>query len=307
MNPLRGIGLKIVSVIVFTMMALCIKSTAGQVPPGEAVFFRSFFAIPVIVGWLIWKHELRHGLDTKNPMGHLWRGLIGTTAMGLGFTSLGLLPLPEATALGYAAPILTVIFAAMFLGEEVRVFRLTAVAVGMIGVVVVLSPRMTLTSVGDASKLQTIGAMAALLAAVFAALAQVFVRKLVHTEATAAIVFYFSVTAAMLSLSTLPFGWAMPNAVGLVLLISAGLLGGIGQILLTESYRHAEVGVIAPFEYVSMLLALGFGYALFDETPTGRMLLGAALIAASGIFIIWRERQLGLQRGAARKVLTPQG
>jgi drug/metabolite transporter (DMT)-like permease len=307
MNPLRGIGLKVVSVMVFTMMAICIKSTAGQVPPGEAVFFRSFFAIPVIVGWLIWKHELRHGLDTKNPMGHLWRGLIGTTAMGLGFTALGLLPLPEATALGYAAPILTVIFAAMFLGEEVRVFRLTAVAVGMVGVVVVLSPRLTLTSVGDDSKLQTIGAMAALLAAVFAALAQVFVRKLVHTEATAAIVFYFSVTAAMLSLSTLPFGWAMPNALGLVLLISAGLLGGIGQILLTESYRHAEVGVIAPFEYVSMLLALGFGYAIFDETPTGRMLLGAALIAASGLFIIWRERRLGLQRGAARKVLTPQG
>jgi drug/metabolite transporter (DMT)-like permease len=219
MNPLRGISLKIVSVMVFTMMALCIKSTAGQVPPGEAVFVRSFFAIPVIMGWLTWKHELSHGLDTKNPMGHLWRGLIGTTAMGLGFTALGLLPLPEATALGYAAPILTVIFAAMFLGEEVRVFRLTAVAVGMIGVVVVLSPRLTLTTVGDASKLQTIGAMAALLAAVFAALAQVFVRKLVHTEATAAIVFYFSVTAAMLSLSTLPFGWAMPNAVGLVLLI----------------------------------------------------------------------------------------
>jgi drug/metabolite transporter (DMT)-like permease len=307
MNPLRGIGLKIISVMVFTLMALCIKSTAGQVPPGEAVFFRSFFAIPVIVAWLVWKHELRHGLDTKNPMGHLWRGLVGTTAMGLGFTALGLLPLPEATALGYAAPILTVIFAAMFLGEQVRVFRLSAVAVGMIGVVVVLSPRLTLATVGDASKLQTVGAMAAILGAVFAALAQVFVRKLVHTEATAAIVFYFSVTAAMLSLATLPFGWTMPDPLGLALLVSAGVFGGIGQILLTESYRHAEVGVIAPFEYVSMLLALGFGYAIFDETPTGRMLLGAALIAASGIFIIWRERRLGLQRGAARKVLTPQG
>jgi drug/metabolite transporter (DMT)-like permease len=307
MNPLRGIGLKIISVMVFTLMALCIKSTAGQVPPGEAVFFRSFFAIPVIVAWLVWKHELRHGLDTKNPMGHLWRGLVGTTAMGLGFTALGLLPLPEATALGYAAPILTVIFAAMFLGEQVRVFRLSAVAVGMIGVVVVLSPRLTLATVGDASKLQTVGAMAAILGAVFAALAQVFVRKLVHTEATAAIVFYFSVTAAMLSLATLPFGCTMPDPLGLALLVSAGVFGGIGQILLTESYRHAEVGVIAPFEYVSMLLALGFGYAIFDETPTGRMLLGAALIAASGIFIIWRERRLGLQRGAARKVLTPQG
>src|SRR5690606_33632469 len=118
MNPLRGIGLKIVSVMVFTLMALCIKATADQVPPGEAVFFRSFFAIPVILAWLAWNQQLRHGLDTSNPMGHLWRGLVGTTAMGLGFTALGLLPLPEATALGYAAPILTVIFAAMFLGEE---------------------------------------------------------------------------------------------------------------------------------------------------------------------------------------------
>ena len=196
MNPLRGIGLKILSVTVFTAMAICIKASAPQVPPGEAVFFRSFFAIPVILAWLAWTRNLRHGLDTLYPMGHAWRGLVGTTAMGLGFTALGLLPLPEVTALGYAAPLLTVIFAAMFLGEQVRVFRLSAVVVGLVGVMIVLSPRLTVTSVGDASKLQTIGAMAALLGAVFAALAQVFVRKLVQTEATAAIVFYFSVTAA---------------------------------------------------------------------------------------------------------------
>ena len=86
-------------------------------PPGQAVFFRSFFAIPVIVAWLAMTGGLRHGFDTLYPMGHVWRGLVGTMAMGLGFTALGLLPLPEATALGYAAPLLTVIFAAMFLGE----------------------------------------------------------------------------------------------------------------------------------------------------------------------------------------------
>ena len=143
MNPLRGIGLKVLSVTVFTTMAICIKASAPHVPPGEAVFFRSFFAIPVIVGWLVWPRDLRHGLDTRYPLGHLWRGLVGTSAMGLGFTALGLLPLPEATALGYAAPLLTVIFAAMFLGEQVRVFRLTAVVVGLVGVVIVLSPRLT--------------------------------------------------------------------------------------------------------------------------------------------------------------------
>jgi len=307
MNPLRGIGLKILSVSVFTLMAICIKSAASAVPPGEAVFFRSLFAIPVIVAWLIWQRNLRHGLETDNPMGHLWRGLVGTTAMGLGFTALGLLPLPEVTALGYAAPLLTVIFAAMFLGEQVRIFRLSAVFVGLAGVMIVLSPRLTVTSLGETSQLETIGAMAALLGAVFAALAQVFVRKLVRTEATAAIVFYFSTTAAVLSLATLPFGWVVPPPRDAALLVAAGVLGGIGQILLTESYRYAPTGVIAPFEDVSMVLALVAGYVLFGEVPTATMLGGAALVVAAGLFIIWRERQLGIRREGARRVMTPQG
>jgi drug/metabolite transporter (DMT)-like permease len=307
MNPIRGIGLKVLSVLVFTLMAICVKAAAAEgIPPGERVFFRSFFAIPVIVVWLVWQHNLAHGLDTEHPMGHVWRGLVGTAAMGLGFTALGLLPLPEATALGYAAPLLTVIFAAMFLGEQVRAFRLTAVAIGLVGVLIVLAPRMTMLSFDDASKLQTVGAMAALMGAVFAALAQVFTRRLVLTEATAAIVFYFSVTATLLSLLTVPFGWKLPSPGAAALLVGAGLLGGVGQILLTQSYRHAAAGVIAPFDYVSMLFALVFGYALFGEIPTRPMLVGAALIVAAGLFIIWRERRLGLQRGS-RKTMTPQG
>ncbi len=307
MNPLRGIGLKILSVMVFTMMAICIKSSAPHVPSGQVVFFRSLFAIPVILVWLGATGRLRHGLGTANPMGHVWRGLVGTTAMAFGFTALGLLPLPEVTALGYAAPLLTVIFAAMFLGEPVRAFRLSAVIFGLVGVMIVLSPRMTLTSLGETSRLETIGAFCALMGAVFAALAQVFVRKLVHAEPTAAIVFYFSVTGAVLSLLTLPFGWVLPTMREAVLLIGAGFLGGIGQILLTESYRHAETSVIAPFEYVSMLLSLVLGYTLFSEIPTGTTLMGAALIICAGLFIIWRERKLGLERAKAREVMTPQG
>jgi drug/metabolite transporter (DMT)-like permease len=227
--------------------------------------------------------------------------------MGLGFTALGLLPLPEATALGYAAPLLTVIFAAMFLGEQVHAFRLSAVFVGLIGVVIVLMPNLTITGVEDADGFLAVGAMAALLGAVFAALAQVFVRKLITSEATATIVFYFSLTASLLSLATLPFGWVVPALGEAALLVGAGLLGGVGQILLTESYRHAETGVIAPFEYVSMVLSLVFGYTLFAEAPTGSMLVGAGLIVAAGLFIIWRERRLGIQRAGSRKVMTPQG
>jgi drug/metabolite transporter (DMT)-like permease len=303
-NPLRGITLKIASVCVFVSMASLIKASADAIPPGQAVFFRSFFAIPVILVWLTLRHDLAHGLETQNPMGHLWRGLVGTTAMGLGFAGLGLLPLPEVTAIGYAAPILVVVFAAMFLNEQVRLFRLSMVALGMGGVLIVLSPRLALDpSTADTG--QALGAVLVLMGAVCAALAQVFVRKLVQTERTAAIVFWFSITASVLSLLTLPWGWAWPTPAQWALLIGAGLAGGVGQILLTSSYRFADASLIAPFEYSSMLLAIAVGYFVFAETPPPTMLMGAALIVVAGIGIIWRERQLGLKRGA-RKAGTPQ-
>ncbi len=305
MNPLRGIGLKIASVIVFALMIVCIKASAPQVPPGQSVFFRSFFAIPVIVAWQIWHGDLRNGFRTNNLIGHVWRGVIGTSAMGFGFAAVGLLPLPEATAIGYASPLLTVIFAALLLGEKVRIFRLGAVMVGMIGVLIVVAPRLSPETWASGGSLQTIGALCGLFGALSAALAHVLVRKLVHTESTSAIVFYVSVSGALIGLMTLPFGWAMPDTAGLALLIGAGLLGGVGQILLTMAYRNAEAGVIAPFDYASMLLALTFGYVLFNEVPTAQMLAGGSLIVASGIFIIWRERQLGIARAEARKVTPP--
>ena len=306
-NPLRGIALKVASVVVFMGMVTCIKITAIHVPPGEVVFFRSFFAIPVIVGWLWYTHHLHDWLKTDNLAGHIWRGIVGCAAMAFSFTALGLLPLPEVTAIGYAAPLMVTILAAMFLGETVRVYRLGAVLMGLAGVLIVLSPRLSVVSVADASKLETVGAMCALIAAVFAALAQVFVRKLVQIEKTMAIVFYFSVTCTVLSLVTIPFGWVMPTPTEAALLIGAGLLGGLGQILLTESYRHAETAVIAPFEYTSMLLALAIGYFAFAEIPTTPMLVGAALVVGAGLVIIFRERQLGLERGRARRAMTPQG
>lgn len=304
-RPLRGIALKICSVIVFIAMSSLIKSTADRIPPGEAVFFRSFFAMPVIVAWLALRGELRTGFGTANPLGHVWRGVMGTLAMGLGFAGLAYLPLPDVTAIGYAAPLLTVIFAAMFLGEEVRAFRISAVALGMLGVMIVLWPRLSLTGRAELGTAEALGAMLVLGGAVFAALAQVFVRKLVQTERTPAIVFWFSMTATLLSLLTLPYGWAIPTAPEAGLLVLAGLMGGLGQILLTSSYREADASLIAPFDYASMLFALVIGYTVFGEVPTLTMLAGAALVITAGILIIWRERRLGLERARQRKAMTP--
>jgi len=142
---------------------------------------------------------------------------------------------------------------------------------------------------------------------VFAALAQVFVRKLVMTEKTPAIVFWFSLTASVLSLVTLPFGWVWPTPMQAMLLVLAGIMGGVGQIFLTSAYREADASLVAPFDYASMLFALGIGYAVFDEVPTWTMMGGAALVIAAGVLIIWRERQLGLERARQRKAMTPQG
>jgi drug/metabolite transporter (DMT)-like permease len=307
MNPLQGILLKVGSVTMFVTMASLIKAAAAEgVPAGEAVFFRSILALPVIFVWLVLRGDLRAGVKTVNPMGHFWRGLVGTSAMMLMFAGLGLLPLPEATAIGYAAPILVVIFAAMFLGEEVRAFRLSAVALGLVGVLVVLQPRMQDLSAGVEYS-EAFGAMLILAGAFCAALAQVFIRKLVQVERTASIVFWLSVTASALSLLTLPWGWVMPGPKVALLLGLSGLCGGTGQILLTSSYRYADASVIAPFEYSSMLLALIYGYAFFDEVPSGQMLIGAAIVISAGVLIISRERRLGLKRDRQRKAMTPQG
>ncbi|MFN7223663.1 MAG: DMT family transporter [Paracoccaceae bacterium] len=304
MNPLHGIALKLVSVLLFITMSAMIKATSAHVPPGEAVFFRSFFAIPVILVWLVWRRELSTGLRTQNPFGHFWRGLMGTTAMGLGFASLAYLPLPEVTAIGYTAPLLTVVFAAMFLGEDVRAFRISCVILGMIGVLIVVSPRLTIVNSG-ADHAEAFGAMLVLSSAVFAALAQVFVRKLVQAEQTATIVFWFSVTASLLSLLTLPYGWVVPTPTEIGLLVTSGLLGGLGQIFLTSSYRSADASVVAPFDYASMLFALLFGWFFFDEVPTVTMLAGAALVITAGVLIIWRERTLGIERARQRKAMAP--
>ena len=305
-RPLLAILLKCSSVAVFTVMGAIVKTTSEGglgVPAGQQVFFRSFFAIPVILAWLLWQGQLGTGLKTFRPMGHFYRGVIGTTAMGLGFWALALLSFPEVTAIGYAAPLLVVIFAAMFLGEDVRLFRLSMVGLGLAGVLIVLSPQLSLG--GAADRTRQLGAVVALAGASCAALAQIFVRKLVQEERTSAIVFWFSVTSSILGLTTLPFGWAMPDAGTAALLVLTGILGGLGQIFLTSAYRFADASLVAPFEYVSMLLAVLIGWFLFDEAPIAPVIAGASVVILAGILIIWRERRLGLERNRPRKAMTP--
>jgi drug/metabolite transporter (DMT)-like permease len=305
-NAMTGIGLKLASVCVFLGMASLLKASQG-VPAGQLVFFRSFFAILPIIVYLIYRRELIVGMKTSRPLSHLWRGLIGTGGMATGFYALTQLPLPEAITINYATPLLIVVFSAVFFHEQVRLYRWSAVLVGLVGVVIIIWPRLTVFSGGvtDMSG-ATLGAISALVSCCFAATAMVLVRRLVDTERSATIVLYFSVTSAVLGLCSLPFGWVMPTTEQFALLIGAGIFGGIGQILLTESYRHADMSVIAPFEYASLLLSILVGYFLFSEVPSVEMLVGGTIVVGSGIFIIYREHMLGLERKRASEVSPPQ-
>ncbi len=302
MTPLGGIALKLASVVLFVIMSALIK--AAPVPTGEAVFFRSFFALPVIVGWLVWRGDLATGLRANRLSLHILRGVVGVSAMGFNFAALGLLPLPEVTALGYAAPLLTVIFAALLLGEKVRLFRLSAVMTGLVGVGIVMWPLLT---VSHATPAVLWGVVFVMASAVLRSLVQIHIRRMVATEQTSAIVFYFTMTSTVLSLATLPFGWVLPSWEHSAMLIAAGVLGGIAQICLTAAYRGAEAALLAPFDYASILFAIVIGYAFFAEVPTPLMLAGSGVVIASGVAIILRERYLGLRRNRARPGMTPQG
>ncbi|NRB20020.1 MAG: DMT family transporter [Rhodobacteraceae bacterium] len=304
-RPLLAVGLKVTAIGLFTTMAAIIKATAEHVPAGEAVFFRSLFAIPVIVIWLMMRGELRHGLIAKNPMGHVWRGVLGTTAMGLTFTGLGMLPLPEVTAIGFATPIFTLILAAVFLGETIRLIRISAVVVGLAGVLVMVWPR--LSGGVDTGDTATLGAILILIATIARSMVQIHIRQLVQTEHTAAIVFYFSITATGLSLLTLPFGWQVPSWTVLSMLVASGFIGGVAQILVTSSYRFAPASMLAPYDYASMLFAIIIGYVWFAELPTLVMLSGATLVIAGNGLVIWRESRLGVVRGKARPMIDPKG
>lgn len=305
-DALAGIALKMLSVAVFVAMSSLIKA-AGDLPLGQIVFFRSFFATFPILAFLAHKHELRTAFATKRPFNHFARGFVGVCSMALSFFALTHLPLPEAITLNYAQPLLVVVFSALFLGETVRAYRWSAVAVGLVGVVIVSWPKLTLFGApAQMDRGEMLGVLAAFGAAAVSAIAVLLVRSLVHTERTATIVLWFSLTASIVSLVTLPFGWAPLSAGQAGALVAAGFCGGVAQIFMTEAYRYAEVSTVAPFEYTSLILGIVVGYLVFSELPTVHMIVGGIIVVGAGIFIIWRERQLGLERARARKVSVPQ-
>lgn len=315
MNSGKGIAFKVISAVLFALMSALIRFLGPRYPIGEVVFYRSAFAIIPVMAIYAWRGELAAVVRTERPLGQLGRGVISVVGMFCNFGALARLPLVESNAISFTSPLFSVALAALVLHEHVRIYRWSAVVIGFIGVLVVLAPHLSgdELTVAMASATSLAGIAYGMTGSIANAGTVIQTRRLTESETTSSIVFYFSLFCATAGLVTWPFGWISPTGTEFAALASIGFLGGTAHIFLTESYRYASASVVAPFDYTSMIWALVLGYAMFGEAPTIMIVTGSVIIAASGLFVIWREHQLSLSRklevsevaAAATRLRTP--
>lgn len=289
-RPLFGILCMNGAVALFVAMDAVIKTVSGAIPTGEIVFFRNLFAFAPI---LFFMARMSGGLTlrTRDPLGHLLRGVFGVVSIYGFFLSYKLLPLSQAVALGMSAPLFITLLAIPLLGEQVGLRRWAACIVGFLGVLAMTRPEL-----GGGGTIWQPATLLPVCAAMTYALAMISVRRLSATESSAAIVLYFTAFATCAALASAPLAhwwpelaWVWPSPEHWPLVILIGLLGGCAQILLTLGYRHAPASIIAPFEYMALIYGFLFGFAVFGEVPDAALILGGLVVVASGLYILRRE------------------
>ncbi len=292
-HPVLGAFLKLMSVTLLASMAACVKYLGAAIPSGETIFVRGLISL-VVLAAIAWRTVGLGVLKTANFRGHALRSLSGTVSMFCWFTALTLIPLAEFTAITFTAPMFVTILAMVVLGERIHRYRWTALAIGFVGVVIMVGPHLSFRS-------SSLGVMLALGAAVFSAVAMMSLRSMSSAsgEHAITITFYFSLTAMLCAALTALDGWPEPTARQWLFIVLAGVLGVLGQLLMTLSYRYAEASTIAPLDYANLLFAVGYGYAFFDEFPPLTIFVGAPLVIAAGLIILWREYRNALLRSAA--------
>jgi drug/metabolite transporter (DMT)-like permease len=292
-RPLLGISLKVCATLVFMFMAVIARGFGDTFPVGQVVFFRSLFAfVPILVVMLYLGMRVTD-LRTNVPWAHARRATSGVLAMFTYFASLMYLPIADVTAISFTSPLIVVVLAAFILGETVRAYRWSAVGVGFIGVLIMVSPHL---GEGFSGASASTGVLLAFANALLVAFTMIFIRLMSGSEPALVIAFYFQLACTLVSACTLPFAWVTPSGSEFLLLVTLGILGGVGQLLMTNSYRYAEASTLANFDYAAMIWAILLGWLFFGELPATAVYVGAVVVIGSGLFIVWRERQLGLRR-----------
>jgi drug/metabolite transporter (DMT)-like permease len=286
-----GIAYRVAAMACMAVLSAIVKWTGQHgMPVFEIIFFRNAFAF-VPLGLYIWRTTGPRVLATQRPLGHLTRSAIGLTGMVCGFSAVQHLALTEATAFNFAAPLFMTALSALVLAEPVGRHRWAAVVVGFVGVLIMVRPA--------PGHMNLLGVGLALGGAVCSAGAMVAVRQIAPTEKGATIVFYFTLAGTLMGLVGSLAHWVTPDLPMLALLIAGGLIGGVGQMFLTEAIRTAPVGVVAPFDYTQLVWATGLGFLIWGEVPKALTLVGALIVAASGVYILHRELVRRRQAGPA--------
>jgi len=267
-----------ISICAFSIMDLIVKWSENY-PIGEVLFFRGFCGmIPIF--FLIPKERYFNFYKTNRPFLHFKRCVSGLVAIVAIFIALRNLPLATVISITFAAPIFTTIMSIFFLSEKVGLYRWLAVLVGFIGILIISEPGFS------SFNFYYIYPIIFCLGLSYVAIA---IKQLSSTEPVWLIGLYFSFSIMIMSFFTLPQGWIMPNLKDLFLLCMVGILGGLANLWLTQSYKFAEVSLVTPLKYLALLFAIFFGYIFWEETPTIKTLLGAALVIISSIIIFRRE------------------
>lgn len=272
----RAVQYALLSAAFFSLMFALIKLLGKSYPAGEILFCRSFFAlIPLLP--VVARCGGRQVLETKKPYQHLTRSIVGLISAFLCIESLRLLPLAEATTIFYSAPLVTTVLAARLLGEKITRTKLIAIALGFLGVLYMMQPQLS-SNIG--------GALLALASAVSSGFVYIELRKMGSTERSITIVVYFMLACSLVGLLTMPFQLVIPDLRDGLILLGIGIFGGVAQICMTEAYHKAPASTVAPLSYSSLVWALLFDLIFFAKTPKISALIGAAVIALSGIFVV---------------------
>jgi drug/metabolite transporter (DMT)-like permease len=275
----RGIIYVVASIFVFALTNALIKWLVVRYSVVEVIVFRSSFALVPCL-YLVATRGGVVALRTKRLHQHVTRSVLQFVSMICIFTAFGLMPLADATAITFASPLFLTMLSIPLLGEQVGIYRWSAVIVGFAGVLVMVQPGPGL--------LQS-GALFPLANALINACVTIAIRRMTLTEASTTLVFYQTLVTGLIGLILLPFFWHTPDLFDLALFSATGLLSGIAQFWWMQGCRFVPAAVAAPFSYTSMIWSLALGYLVWSDVPSTAVLVGAAIVIASGLYILYRE------------------
>lgn len=272
--------------VFFTGLSGAIRHLGQEMHPFEVAFFRNLFGLVFMLPWLA--HAGLAGLRTGRLRLYMTRCLLGLASMLCWFTALALLPLAQAVALTFTAPLFATVLAAVVLKETVRARRWTATTLGFVGVLVILWPQLDLPGGGGFAT----GAVLAILSTLLSVVVALIVKRLSATEPANAIVTYMVLLMTPMSLAPALFVWTWPPVETWLWLVAMGALGSLGHICYVRSFALADASAVMPYDYTRLLFAALLGWILFSEVPTGYTWAGAVIIIGSAVYIARREARL---------------